>query len=172
MRRRLLLGLEAFGLPTLVFVIALALAPGRAALITHVYVVVVVGGILVAIALRLAASLGTHGPRTFERGLVRAAGPGGRVHQLEQLEREVTLGSQSAWDLHSRLARTLREIAGPLLATRRGIDLEREPDRAAAALGPDAWELVRPDRTAPRNRHEPGIELERLDRAVAALEAL
>jgi len=172
MRRRLLLGLEAFGLPTLVFVIALSLAPGRAALITHVYVVVVVGGILVALALRLAASLRPHGPGTFGGGLTRSAGQAGRVHQLEQLEREVTLGSQSAWDLHARLGRTLRETAIPLLATRRGIDLEREPERAAAVLGPEAWELVRPDRAAPRNRHEPGIELERLDRALAALEAL
>jgi hypothetical protein len=171
-KHKLLLALEAFGLPTLLLVIGIALAPGRAALIAHVYVVVVVGGVLVALALRLARSLRPLGPSTFELGLVRVSEPAARIRQLEHLEREVTLGSQTAWDLHARLAPTLRETAAALLATRRGVDLEREPERAAALLGPDAWELARPDRSAPEDRHEPGVALDHLDRALTALERL
>jgi len=171
-KHRILLGLEAFGLPTLLFVIGIAVAPGRAALITHVYVVVIVGGVLVALALRLARSLRALEPSAFELGLVPVTEPAAHVQQLAQLEREVTLGSQSAWDLHARLAPTLRETASALLATRRGVDLEREPARAAAVLGPDVWELVRPDRSPPEDRHEPGVDLDRLDRALTALEQL
>jgi hypothetical protein len=171
-RRRLLHGLEAFGPPTLLLAIGIAVAPGRAALLVHIYVVVVVGGMLLALAVRLARSLGPPGPSTFERGLVPAAERAARAGQLEQLEREVTLGRQSAWDLHARLAPTLRETAGALLATRRGVDLQREPARAAAVLGPDAWELIRPHRGAPDDRHEPGVDLVHLDRAVASLERL
>ena len=43
----------------------------------------------------------------------------------------------------------LRAIASDALL-RRGIDLDEAPERAEALLGPDAWELVRPDRTAER----------------------
>ena len=45
----------------------------------------------------------------------------------------MTLGTASAYDLHYRLRPTLREIAAGLLADRRGIGLDGEPERARAA---------------------------------------
>jgi len=158
--------------PTVVYIVALVLAPGRSSLITHIYLVAVAAGTLAALAVGLAQSLRPIGPSVFERGLHRAVRPAERVRQLERLEREVTLGRQNAWDLHSRLCPTLRETASGLLATRRGVALERQPERAARVVGADAWELVRPDRTPPEHRHAPGVSAAALDRALTALETL
>lgn len=172
MKRTLIVALQALGLPTLVLAGALALAPGRAALFTHIYLVVVAAGLLLGLALALARSLQTAEPSSFELGLRRPTPRTARVRQLERLEREITLGRQNAWDLHHRLRLTLRETAASLLATRRGVDLEREPERAAALLGPEAWELVRPGHPAPEHRHAPGVDVAVLDRALDALERI
>jgi hypothetical protein len=171
-KRLLAVSLQALGLPTLVLIGAIALAPGHAALITHVYLVVVVGVALTGLALALGRSLRATEPSSFESGLTQQREPIERVRQLERLEREVTLGRQNAWDLHTRLRLTLRETAAGLLAARRGIDLEREPMRAEAALGTDAWELVRPDRPPPQHRHAPGVDAAALDSTISALERL
>jgi hypothetical protein len=64
------------------------------------------------------------------------------------------------------------DLAAELLRSRRGIDLEQEPDRARAALGDDVWELVRPDRPLPSDRHAAGIDEPSLERMVVALERL
>ena len=55
---------------------------------------------------------------------------------------------------------------------RRGIDLERSPDRARRLLGPDVWELIRPDRPPPEDRTARGIALADVERAVDALERI
>ena len=60
--------------PTVVYVVAVVLAPGRSSVITHIYLVVVSGGALAALALALARTLRPAEPSAFERGLHRAAG--------------------------------------------------------------------------------------------------
>jgi hypothetical protein len=95
-----------------------------------------------------------------------------RLPELERLEREVTLGTASAHDLHFRLRPTLRETAANLLAVRRGIDLDGQPARARAALGEDTWQLVRRDVEPPADRLGRGVDPARLRAAVDALEAL
>ena len=172
MKHGLHLVLKTLGLPTLAFVVAIVLAPGRADLIIHVYLVVVAGGVLTGLVVALARSLDPVEPSLFDLGLRQSNRPVERVKQLEQLEREVTLGRYNAWDLHTRLRPTLRETAGGLLAARRGVDLEREPERAASLLGADGWELVRPDHTPPQHRHAPGVDAAVLDGAISALERL
>ena len=172
MKRGLVVALQALGLPTIVFVGAIVLAPGRTDLITHVYLVVVAGGALAGLAMALGRSLRSTEPSAFELGLRRPSLPVERVKQLEQLEREVTLARHNAWDLHTRLRPTLSETAAGLLAARRGVDLEREPARAASLLGADGWELVRPDYAPPQNRHAPGVGAAALDSAISALEHL
>ena len=111
-------------------------------------------------------------PPACAQGLRRRSHPVARVKQLERLEREVTLGRQNTWDLHNRLCPTLRETAAGRLQARCGVDLERQPGRTAALVGPDAWELIRHDRAAPERRHDPGVSAGSLDRALAALEQL
>jgi len=172
MRRRFAAPVAAFGLETVVFVCAVVVAPGRTSLLTHVFLVVIAAEALGACAFALARSLRASEPSQFELGLSRPVREVERPGQLARLEREVTLGRQTAWDLHARLLPTLREVAAGLLSAHGGVTLAHEPDRAAAVLGADAWELVRTDRPRPEHRHDPGVDAAALDRALASLERL
>ena len=88
-----------------------------------------------------------------------------------RMEREVALASGTAFDVHYRLRPTVRSIARGLLL-RKGIDLDRTPERSEALVGPDVWDLIRPDRTAPEDRSAPGLPVGAMERAVDALERL
>ena len=88
------------------------------------------------------------------------------------MEREVALGLATAFDLHYRLRPRLRRIATELLAARRGIDLDANPDAARRVLGEDAWQIVRGDLEPPRERFAPGLDIGSLRLAVASLEGL
>jgi hypothetical protein len=134
-------------------------------------------GVLVAVLLvlvgRLRRSLRSTEPSLFEQALEGSRGrPPERVAQLTQLEREVGMGIANAFDLHNRLVPTLRETAAGLLSGRYGIDREAQPDAARAALGEDAWEIVRPDRPTPIDRTARGADPVSIDRVLTALEAL
>jgi hypothetical protein len=100
----------------------------------------------------------------FDRALGEAVGSDRAVHEVERLEREVTLGSATAYDLHVRLVPELRQIAQARL------------ERAGRELGPETlgrwWELLRPDRPAPVNRHAPGISPAELRALVSDLERM
>jgi hypothetical protein len=110
---------------------------------------------------------------------LRAGLPGGwrrralpeRLRRLEELERAVQFSVTTAFDLHFRLRPHLVRIATHRLAAR-GISLETQPQRARALLGPEAWELVRPDRPPPEDRTARGTDLALLRRAVEQLEAV
>jgi hypothetical protein len=115
----------------------------------HVYVFVV-GGLLM---LGVVAAAGDAVPRRKRSELAAALGgkPGRekRLPEVEKLEREVTLATSSAYDLHYRLLPQLREIAQARL------------ERSGRALSPDTagrwWELLRPDRPPPEDRFAKGI---------------
>ncbi|HET7170740.1 MAG TPA: hypothetical protein VFI18_03815 [Gaiellales bacterium] len=94
-----------------------------------------------------------------------------RPRGLSATERQLGLARASAGDVHDRLTPLLRDVARDRLATA-GIDLDRNPEVAAEALGPETWELVRPDRPAPADRHGPGATLAELRAAVSALERI
>ena len=81
------------------------------------------------------------------------------------------LATGTAFDVHFRLRPLVRDVASGLLL-RRGVDLERSPDRARELLGPDAWELIRPDRPPPDDRSATGLPLAEIERTVDALERL
>ena len=72
------------------------------------------------------------------------------------LVRDVKQSRSSALHLHVRLRPILREIAAHRLWMRFGVDLDREQERARKLIGPNAWELVRPDRLPPDDRLAPG----------------
>jgi len=163
----MLLGVEAAALTIVVYI-----APGRAALAVHVFVVVVAAEVLGAFSIALTRSLRPAEPSVFEQGLRHSKPRLERVAQLVRLENEVALARQSAWDLHARLVPTFREVAGGILASRHGVSLERDSARASALLGPDAWSLARPDRPIPERRHDPGVDAATLDRALTSLEGL
>jgi hypothetical protein len=150
--------------------IALLAAPGRASLVGHVWLVVVLAVALGAALAALHKAL----PRrasTFDAAFAPPRRTRARPASLERAEREVALASGTAFDVHYRLRPALRSIASGLLL-RRGVDLERAPDRAATLVGPTLWELVRPDRPPPEDRTAAGMPLEEIERAVADLERL
>jgi hypothetical protein len=93
-----------------------------------------------------------------------------RPAELERLERELTLMRVSG--LHARQVRLrLRRVAAASLAARHGIDLDADPESAAALLGPAAWALIEvPDPSAARVA--PALDPERLRAAIQALERM
>jgi len=97
--------------------------------------------------------------------------PGERPSSLTRLESDVALGSANALDLHYRLRPRLHRVARERLA-RRGIALERDPERARLVLGEETWSLVREDRLPPSDRRAVGLSLAALGSVVESLERI
>lgn len=167
--------LRALPLPiflTVVAIVLLLVFTGRTELVLRVYVLA-----LAAIALgHLVRAVGSAHPAAagspFDAALRRPKRRHERLPQLERVEREVTLGLSTAFDLHYRLRPSLRRTAAELLASRRGIDLDTSTQAARDALGDETWEIVRRDREPPQERSAPGIDIASLRAVVASLEAL
>jgi hypothetical protein len=100
----------------------------------------------------------------FERALGEPGPPEASIADLERMERQVTLATASAYDLHMRLLPHLREIAQCRL------------ERAGRAASPETlgrwWELLRPDRPEPADRFAPGISPSELRALVSDLEKM
>jgi hypothetical protein len=158
-------------LPTAALIVVLALAPGRAELAVHVYVLVLLAAALASVVGSI-ASQARAGESPFDAALHRSTDETERLPELVRLEREVGLAQASEFDLHHRLRPVLREVAAGLLFVRRGIDLDRQPDRAREVLGDETFRLARADREPPWDRTAPGPTLDELRRVVAGLEAL
>ncbi len=172
MRRGLLIARFPLFL-TLVLAIALLADPGRAELAVHVYVLVARGDR----ARPPARGSARRAPATRAVSVRRCAANARCVPQSGS-------PSSSAWSARSRwdsrptststtaCGRRLRRIATELLAARRGIDLDANPDAAHRALGDDAWEIVRGDREPSREPFADGVDIASLRLAVSALEGL
>jgi hypothetical protein len=91
---------------------------------------------------------------------------------LRACERMLRLSTSSAGETHHRLAPMLREIASQRLAAGRRIDLGRDMETARSAVSAPTWELIRPDRPAPPDRHAAGPSMAELESAIAELEQL
>jgi hypothetical protein len=157
---------------TVALFVALFLLPGRAELLVRIYVLLIAAFVVARLLESLRRSLPERAVSPVDAALARRPRPVTRVPELEKIEREVTLGQTTAFDLHFRLRPTLRRIASELLRARRGIDLDANPAAARRALGDETWELVRQDREPPHDRFGPGIRLESLRHVVVSLEAL
>jgi hypothetical protein len=167
--RRAAIWSVAAGLAALLFAIA---RPGDRALILDVYLLFVGGLALVLLVVMTARALPQAGRSRLELALNRPRGKPARPPALLTLERRVLLATETAFEVHYRLRPTLREIAAYRLSTHRGLDLDHDLAAAEAALGPEAWELVRPDRPAPPDRLAKGKPLAELRAAVDALERI
>jgi hypothetical protein len=88
------------------------------------------------------------------------------------MERELELGIADATHAHRRLLPLLRAAAEARLASRRGVDLDRRPDVAEARLGEDVWELLRPDRPEPADRHGAGVPRASVRAVIERVESL
>jgi hypothetical protein len=170
---RAVLGLSR--LPVVLTLVAAALLlvlGGRTGLILRVYLLALATVALVHLVRAVRSALPAPGASAFDAGLRRRSRRRERLPELERIEREVSLGLATAFDLHYRLRPSLRRTARELLASRRGIDLDASPEAARRALGDQTWELVRADREPPRERFAPGLDLASLRTVVSSLEAL
>ena len=164
MRRHLLDLIVLFVLSSLVCGYVALAQPGLRNVTLHVYVFVV-GGLLM---LGLVAAAGDSVPRRsrseLDQALAERNRRAPRLPDVERTEREVTLATASAYDLHYRLLPHLREVAQCRL------------ERAGKVAGPDTlgrwWELLRPDRPEPEDRFAPGIKQAELRALVDDLERM
>ena len=168
MRRDVIAALRFLALPTAALVLVGAGAPGRLELAARIYALLVCA---VALLVVLQAVNRADPPETP----LRRPGPptdGGRLppSSLARLEQLVALGVASSFELQYRLLPPLRSIAAGLLASRRRIDLEEQPEDARRILGDATWELVRRGRPAPGDRLSRGLTPAQLTDVVESLE--
>ena len=90
-----------------------------------------------------------------------------RPSQLLRVERIVERAGESGHAAHTQLRPLLVEIAEARLGRR-----SRRLDGAQDLLGPEAWELVRPDRPEPPEGRGGGIAPRELEAVLDRLEAL
>jgi hypothetical protein len=86
--------------------------------------------------------------------------------------RTVTFAVRSAGDVHARLRPELAEVVASRLAVGHGLDLAADPGAAERLVGPELWELVRPDRQPPDDSFAPGLPLARIEALLDQVEAL
>jgi hypothetical protein len=152
---------------TLALAVALGLQPISVDRILSAYVLVLAAIAMAALTRVLRSASELPPPSDFEHALRRRVSVKMRPPELIRVEREITLGVSSAWQLHTRLAPMLREVAAA-----RGVDFARRPDEARELLGGETYDLVRPDRAVPDDRAAPGVPFARVRTAVESLERL
>lgn len=111
------------------------------------------------------------GKSELEEALDREPPEPPRIAELDRLEREIYMGAARAFDHHYRLRPVVREIALGRLE-RRGLRLDSGSDAVREVLGEELWELARPDREPPVDRHGPGPGLADVRETIEQLERL
>jgi hypothetical protein len=164
MRRHLLDIVLLFVFSSIVTAYVVAARPSARNVTLHAYVFTV--GALVMLG--IVAAAGDAVPRRRRSELDAALAEASRrerpLPEVERLQREVTLATASAYDLHVRLVPHLRQIAQARL------------QRSGRELSPESagrwWDLLQPDRPAPDDRFAPGISRADLRDLVADLERM
>ena len=153
-------------LATLALAVGAVAAPGSRTLALEVYLFVVTGLTLLGLLVAVTTAVPPRAAQRPHRRQLEAT----TLPQLDSITQAVSFAQASAAGLHYRLRPILREVAAARLA-RRGVALDREPQRARALLGEPAWELVRPDRE-PGERFEKGWAEADLVKVVEGLESV
>jgi hypothetical protein len=157
---------------TAALVTLLSLPPLSRSRALAIWIVIVTGIVLVTLIRHSRERNWPDPPRPFEQAL-RARKPAtSQAAEFLRMERELDLGVAGAAHAHRRLLPLLRAAAAARLSSRPGIELEQRPDAARTLLGDDVWELLRPDRPEPEDRHGPGVPREQVAAAIEAVEAL
>jgi len=129
-------------------------------------VFLVVAGLAVAVCIQLLP-----GPGPIRRRRTATPEPR-RPDQLAAIERLVITAGTSATHTHAYLRPLLVQIASHRLASR-GQTLDRMPEAVGRELfGDRLWDLLRPDRPFPEDRHGPGVPPQELATMLEALERL
>jgi hypothetical protein len=93
-----------------------------------------------------------------------------RLPELVRIEREVVLATGSGFDRQMRVGPLMRDIARHRLWTRRGVDLDEQPERSRELLGDDVWALLRSGRPEPNLRYAPGADVAELRQILERIE--
>jgi hypothetical protein len=137
-----------------------------------IWVVVATALVLLAIVRHARERGGPEPPSRFEQALRERKPAASQPEELLRMDRTLVLGSADADHAHRQLLPLLRDTAAARIAARHGFELERQPESARALLGDDVWELLRPDRPEPENRHGPGVPQERIAAVIERVESL
>jgi len=169
--RRLRRTAAVAALPTALFGVALVALPGRSELIVHLWIVVVLSFGLLA----LVAGIGDDVPpggSGFASPLAPPQAAPVRPPSLARVEREVSMGAETAFDTYFRLRPLFRELAAGVLLTHHGVDLGRAPERARPLVSDELWSLIGPGVEAPEDRAGRGMPHAQIASAVSDLERL
>src|SRR5215213_7358583 len=138
-----------FVLSTIVAAYVALAQPGVRDIAIHVYVLVIGALLMFGLVTSTKEALPRRAGSELERALAERRVSERRLPELERSEREVTLATASAYDLHFRLLPHLRAVAAARLV-RRGLRLA--PEHVGRW-----WDLLRPDREAPEEHFGGGI---------------
>lgn len=117
---------------------------------------IVLAGVAVATCVKLLPA-----PRPLRRRKAVSAAPS-RPQQLVTLERLVTTAGPSAVSAHAYLRPLLIQIVSHRLVAR-GQTLDRMAETTGReVLGDQLWDIVRPERPFPADRHGPGVQPQEL----------
>jgi hypothetical protein len=137
-----------------------------------IWVVIVTALVLLALIRHSRGHDGTEPAQRFDQALRGQKPTTSQPVELLRLERDLLLGVANADHAQRRLLPLLRAAAAARLAARHGFELERRPEAARALLGDDVWELLRPDRPQPEDRHGPGVPRKRIVAVIERVESL
>ena len=160
------------GLATIALIVVAYLLPGSRALEVEIYLLAVGGMATLAAVLAARRAFPLVQGSTIADALEEESREAVAPPELERTERVLSMSTSAAFDVYFRLRPMLREVAEQRLGDRRGLALDAGGPRVEEALGPELWELVRPDREAPKRRFGAGLEPEAMQRLVERLESL
>jgi hypothetical protein len=171
--RRLLIDLAVLAvLATIAFAVVLSLHWTSRERTVDVYLLSLGGLAMLALVTATSGAAPSAKRSPFDAALRRPPPRSSSLPTLEKTYRETVLGIARTFDFHVRLRPVLREIASQRLVSRRGLELDAQPDAVRAAIGDEAYELLRPGRLLPDRRFDPGVDAETLHRVLDALERL
>ncbi|MDX6564855.1 MAG: hypothetical protein QOE10_517 [Gaiellales bacterium] len=164
MRKHLLDLIVLFVIASAVAISVALVQPGAHDVILRAYVLTIGGLVMLAVLAATAESVPRRRRSELDRALTEVVRGDEQLHEVARIERQVTLGTATAYDLHVRLLPQLRQIAQSRL------------ERTGRSMSPETlgrwWELLRPDRAAPDNRHGAGISAGELRELVSDLERM
>jgi hypothetical protein len=169
-KRDVVAAARLFILPTFALLAIVLFLPGRLGIAVRIYALLLCAA---AIVIALAALRGAY-PHTAPLRAARSRRRSGRRRppSLARVENVCALGVAGSFDLHHRLRPRVRTTAEGLLATRRRVSLDRDPETARRLLGEEAYDLVRADRPPPEDRLARGLPISDLRRIVESLESV
>jgi hypothetical protein len=137
-----------------------------------IWLVIVTALALVALLRHSRATGGREPASRFEQALRTSKQRTAQPEELLRMERELVLGMADADHAHRQLLPLLRATASARLAARHGLEPGRRPELERELLGTEVWELLRPDRPEPADRHGSGLPEKQVVAVIERVESL